>query len=326
MNPFRTVLAGLVLAVPFGAVAETSVEAQVHAASAIPPAGSYTQSCTAITFNGPTQTISAQCNRSSGGQSGTQLVITPCGSADIANINGQLRCETGTPPAGPYRTQCADAWVYGTELRAYCKRTPLSPLLYNSLAYASCKGPISVVGAGHLSCDQGIAIPNGSYKQSCEVAAYAWQGVIDSLFMDCKKLDGSWNWNQLSQPAKCTGDIWNDEGIPKCNRGGLPPAGSYTQSCTKPLRDNDVLFATCRISGNPLPVVTGRLASIKACNGADIFNESGALKCIPAAAAPPPPPRAAPPPPPPPAPTPTITKQLPKTIPTLLPPPPQVIK
>jgi len=319
MSPFRTILAGLVLTVPFLAVAETRVEAQVHAASAIPPAGSYKQSCTAITFNAGV--LSAQCNTAAGPQAGTSLVVAPCGSADIANINGQLRCETGTPPAGPYRSQCSDAWVYGTELRAYCKRTLLSPVVYNSLAYATCKGPITVVGAGHLSCDQGIAIPNGSYKQSCEVAAYAWQGVIDSLFMDCKKSNGAWNWNQLSQPSKCVGDIWNDEGIPRCNRGGLPPAGSYTQSCTKPLRDDDVLFATCRTSANPLPVVAARLASIKACNGADIFNQSGVLKCIPPAVA------AAPPPaPPPPAPTPTITKQIAKPIPTLLPPPQQFVK
>ena len=99
----------------------------------MPPPGSYSQSCTAITYNPPT--LSAQCNTAAGPQRGTQLVITPCGSADIANINGQLRCETGTPPAGPYRTQCADAWVYGTELRANCKKTLFSPVVYNSLAY-----------------------------------------------------------------------------------------------------------------------------------------------------------------------------------------------
>jgi hypothetical protein len=306
------ILVGLVVAAPLLA-AETRVEAQTHGATSVPPPGSYKQSCTAILFDG--QKLSAQCNTAAGPQTGTQLVVTPCGSADIANINGELRCETGTPPAGPYRAQCADAWVYGTELRAYCKKTPVSPRVYNSLAYATCKGPIVVVGAGHLSCDQGIAIPNGSYKQTCEVAAYAWQGVIDSLFMDCKKPDGTWNWNQLGQPAKCVGDIWNEEGIPRCNRGGLPPAGSYTQSCTKAWRLDDALFATCRVGPNPLPViVSSKLASISACNGADIFNENGALKCIPAAAPPPPPP------------APTFTKPVLRPLPTVLPTAPRVVK
>lgn len=298
MNKLIGIGVGVVGIVGTLAASAGSAGAQVHAAQPVPPRGSYSQSCLVRSFDG--RTLNAQCNDSRGMPRGTSLDIGPCGAADIENHDGQLRCSTGPVPQGAWRALCPDAWVYGSELRAYCRRT--FSAVYSSLKFGTCVGPIGVVGTGRLSCDQGKPAPPGSYRQTCTVVS--WDG--DNLQMESAKKDGTPNFNQLWRPGECTGDIYNQDGIPFCSRGALPPAGSYQASCSDVRRDGDKLFASCRSADGRFTLPTS-LASIAACGGRDIQNTNGKLECAP----PPPPP---PPPAATPAPAPTLRKPVPAKL------------
>jgi hypothetical protein len=56
------------------------------------PGGSYQQSCTNASMRGGT--LSADCRNNGGALVGSSLNVSRCGSnSDIANVNGQLRCQ-----------------------------------------------------------------------------------------------------------------------------------------------------------------------------------------------------------------------------------------
>ena len=74
-------------------------------AQAFPP-GSYQQSCTQVHWAG--STLVAECRRADGRMTGTGLPDAGRCTGGIANVNGQLTCGAGGPPAaarGPGREE-----------------------------------------------------------------------------------------------------------------------------------------------------------------------------------------------------------------------------
>jgi len=61
------------------------------------PNGSYQRSCTQLHWSG--STLVAECRRTDGRYTGTGLADAARCRSDIANIDGQLRCGGGAPPA-----------------------------------------------------------------------------------------------------------------------------------------------------------------------------------------------------------------------------------
>ena len=65
--------------------------------------------------------IAAKCRTMAGGWLPTTIEAYPCwaGGEDIANSNGHLTCDGGTP-AGSYTGSCAGISLAGTTLTASC--------------------------------------------------------------------------------------------------------------------------------------------------------------------------------------------------------------
>jgi hypothetical protein len=89
---------------------------------ALPPRGSYAQSCRDVFVNGIT--LNAQCQNRGGGWQLTQLGSFNTCQGEIHNFDGRLTCSRGTasPPAGSYRDSCKDIVVSGSLLSAQCRR------------------------------------------------------------------------------------------------------------------------------------------------------------------------------------------------------------
>ena len=65
-------------------------------------------------------------------------------------------------------------------------------------------------------------VPGGSYLDSCVNV----HGFGDRLIADCRRADGSWRRAVLPDVGSCAGDISNQNGHLRCDRGG-PPYGGY---------------------------------------------------------------------------------------------------
>jgi hypothetical protein len=125
-------------------------------------------------------------------------------------------------------------------------------------------------------------LPAGSYTQSCRDA---W---VDhgTLHASCQTRAGNWITSVLPDISRCRGDISNQDGQLRCNRGaappggshtqGSPPRGSYLQSCRDVWVDNDTLHASCQTRGGNW--ITSVLRDISRCRG-DIANQDGQLRC-----------------------------------------------
>ncbi|MBV8689673.1 MAG: CVNH domain-containing protein [Candidatus Eremiobacteraeota bacterium] len=134
MNRTITLLA--LIGLSFSLIAPAGVQAQYV------PGGSYQQSCSNIRVRG--NRLTASCTDSSGNSVRTSLNINRCNGSDIANVNGQLTCQTngnyygnqyygnryryrnsygygyGTPPSGSYQQSCSNARLRGNTLTATC--------------------------------------------------------------------------------------------------------------------------------------------------------------------------------------------------------------
>jgi len=83
----------------------------------------------------------------------------------------------------------------------------------------------------------------GSYQRSCVLAGTNCKtGTLSAL---CKTRQGSQNQTTLD-PRGCVGDIANMDGQLHCSKGGLPPGGSYTQSCQDIYVEGGILHAQCK--------------------------------------------------------------------------------
>jgi hypothetical protein len=126
--------------------------------------------------------------------------------------------------------------------------------------------------------------PFGSYQQTCSNLSTT-NGVLTA---SCKDAQGAiqqnlFPWNQ-SGGLQCAigSDIENNNGQLQCSRGGLPPEGSYTQTCRfiEVLVNGTQLLASCKDRhGNwgPFQVQVQDLAQCTP--GVDISNNNGSIVC-----------------------------------------------
>jgi CVNH domain len=113
-----------------------------------PPRGSYQRSCQSIGWD--CKTLTASCKSRQG--SNVQSSLTPPCIGDIANMNGVLRCSTGTaPPSGPYTNSCRDIWMGGGLLNAECRHSNGQWTTSPPLRVASCRNGIDNI-EGTLKC------------------------------------------------------------------------------------------------------------------------------------------------------------------------------
>lgn len=186
-------------------------------------------------------------------------------------------------PPGSWRDSCGEARAFsqngGKVLSARCSKAGGGSEL-SSLRYDQCRGDIANSN-GRLVCGNPgplpprppVAIPDGSYKQTCRNPSI----TNGRLYADCRDSRGTWNRSWID-PSLCRGrDIANIDGHLSCTvGGGAVPEGSYKQSCRNARVVLGILNAECR---------DGRGAwnrtSIdpRNCSGRDIANLNGRLSC-----------------------------------------------
>jgi hypothetical protein len=113
--------------------------------------------------------------------------------------------------------------------------------------------------------------PAGSYQQSCRNI----NANGGTLTAQCRTRSGGWPNTSLANYHQCIGDIQNQDGQLRCNRGASPPGGSYTGSCRDIWLDNQTLLANCQTRGGAW--VSSAL-DVSQCRG-DIQNQDGQLRC-----------------------------------------------
>ena len=114
--------------------------------------------------------------------------------------------------------------------------------------------------------------PPGGYQQSCRDSHIQGSTLVSS----CKDRGQTFRPTELRDFTQCLGDIFNDNGTLRCNRGALPPPGSYARSCEQTFVDGQNLRGNCRNRGGGLAATT--LLDYRRCTG-DISNDDGALRC-----------------------------------------------
>jgi hypothetical protein len=234
-----------------------------------PPAGSYQQSCRNISTNGGT--LTAQCRTRSGAWRNTSLPNYHQCVGDIQNQNGQLRCNRGAaPPGGSYQQSCRDVWIDNGTLHASCRNRGGAWITSDLPNVSQCRGDIQNQD-GQLRCNRGALPPGGSYTASCRDIWLDNQ----TLHANCQNRGGGWVSTALDV-SQCRGDIQNQDGQLRCNRGADAPKGSYTASCRDIWVDGNILHASC--SNGSGAWIPGAIVGFGACQG-DIFNFNGALLC-----------------------------------------------
>lgn len=114
-----------------------------------------------------------------------------------------------------------------------------------------------------------ITIPSGTYTNKCKNCS-----LIDGvLTCTCKNNRGNYSKISNIEMSKCVNkDINTDyHGVLLCNL----PKGSYLQSCTSCVIDNNDLSCMCV---NPYRKYINSKLNIKQCQG-DITSQDGVLKC-----------------------------------------------
>jgi hypothetical protein len=175
-------------------------------------------------------------------------------------------------PSGSYRQTCAVESFGGDSITARCKDRAgnFRPTMINLVS--QCVGDISN-DDGALRCNRGGMPPPGSYLQSCERTFVAGSALTSV----CRSRDGQrMVHTTLTDFRNCTGDIHNDNGFLSCSRGGIPPPGSYTQSCEQTSVSGETLFSLCRNRNGGL--VRAQLNNFRQCTR-DINNNDGVLNC-----------------------------------------------
>lgn len=188
------------------------------------PFGSYLLSCRGASvqqFGGGGGKLTAFCKTNEGQYVQSTLPL-PC-NADIANINGQLRCGAGTaanqPPSGSYQQSCNAIYMTGQVLHATCRRRD-GQLWQTTLNAANCTADIANID-GQLSCMGNGNFnqpPSGTYQQSCNGAFM--NGTI--LVARCRDMNGQMVSTQLNVQG-CGQDIANINGNLSCGRQNLTP-------------------------------------------------------------------------------------------------------
>ncbi len=241
-----------------------------HAAQAL-PAGGYQQSCRDSSVQG--DTLRSMCKDRGGNLRPTQLQNFAQCVGDIFNDDGNLRCSRGAlPPAGGYAQSCEQTFVESQSLRSKCRNRAGRMIETTLPDFRQCVGEI-FNDDGNLRCSRGAKPPPGGYTQSCE------QTFVNGPNLNSKCLNraGRQITTTLLNFGQCVGDIFNADGNLRCSRGGLPPTGEYTQSCTGSYMDGATLHSSCKtITG---AYIEASLINLGACRST-IGNINGVLTCV----------------------------------------------
>jgi hypothetical protein len=251
------------------------------------PSGSYLQTCRNIQIQG--SALFAYCLDTDGRWRAAGLYEFRECTGDIANVDGELRCERRVDrgrPYGSYLLTCRDIKRHNDRLDAECE-TGGGHWRHTSLDDIDrCAGPI-VNDDGHLACSRGGSLPRGSYVETCR-HIYLRGGTLRAA---CQDRDGRWVWTSLDGWDNCREGIVNIDGQLRCvvgrdddrdrdrdrdrYRDRLPP-GSYRQTCRNITMRGSTLRAECD-TGQGRWVWT-ELPDVDRCRG-EIQNIDGQLRC-----------------------------------------------
>lgn len=190
-----------------------------------PPPGSYLRTCRDVRVPGG-RDITALCEtRQPGRFQATRLDDFRSCASDIANINGDLRCERRRPPPPPpvvgppgsYQRTCNRLQFDRGILSAVC-RTQNGEWRATSLNVSTCQPGADIANInGRLTCPPRAARrpPPGSYMRTCRNIHV---GPIGTLRAECRTMNGAWVAAALPPDACRPGrDIANINGRLVCN-------------------------------------------------------------------------------------------------------------
>lgn len=233
-----------------------------------PPPGSYSRTCSDVTAD--EAGLYANCRDRRRKLWRTVLTNWRACTADIANLDGRLSCGSRPLPAGSYRETCRDIAVDNNVLAATCRSRSGHWLRTQLAQFDACTSDISNQN-GRLTCLKNNP-PAGSYTQSCrDISAHT-----TTLFADCRTRSGNWNKTYLYNFGRCTGDIYNSDGLLRCPNGLTVPNGSYSRSCRNTFNNSGELNGSCRKRGGAWQNTS--LSNFADCTG-DISNNDGDLTC-----------------------------------------------
>jgi hypothetical protein len=139
--------AAVVLAIVVVGVLAATAAAQFGARV---PRGSYSRTCTNETMIG--SVLTAECKDQNGETIRTRLYIGTC-VGDIANVFGELVCESRRLPAGSYTRTCTACRAEGSSLQCTCRDIKQQPIR-TTLDLSSCEWRRDIYNKdGHLQCD-----------------------------------------------------------------------------------------------------------------------------------------------------------------------------
>ena len=139
-----------------GGIALAGLSSSAHA-QGVPPAGSYTQTCKAISMLGPF-TLTGTCQQENGGFEQSALDLRACaGGSDVSNNNGILQCaEHIGAPAGSYINSCEFISISGNNLSANCANFDASVFPFTELDLGTCVSGSDISNNnGELQCNTG---------------------------------------------------------------------------------------------------------------------------------------------------------------------------
>jgi hypothetical protein len=84
--------------------------------------------------------------------------------------------------------------------------------------------------------------PPGSYQESC--VSYGVENA--NLWGWCRNVQGTPIFSYLENYKECSDPPWNSNGILRCNKGNMPPSGSYRDSCEDIWVEAGNLHAKCK--------------------------------------------------------------------------------
>jgi hypothetical protein len=272
---------GLALAGAFVAVG------LVPAAAQSAPSGSYLQTCSDVRVFG--NRLEARCTNSAGAVVSSRLDLNSCQNADIANVEGTLRCVSYDLPPGPYQQSCDGVAMQGQTLYAVCRNASGVPQR-TSLDLNSCRGGTLSNVNGNLRCMESLDtgnssdLPDGPFLQSCS-GSYMQGSMLNAY---CRTQSGATVRSSIDVSQCNNTVIANIDGNLRCiqNRADAAntgpaistvPGGSYQQTCNSTAFQGSMLSATCS-TPNGQPITSSLdLSSCQA--NSDIVNSNGRLEC-----------------------------------------------
>ncbi len=206
-----------------------------------PPTGSYTQTCRFVWLDG--NRLHAECkNRSGTWVQSTLDDANLCPAGSVANLDGTLACNYGSPVSGSYAQSCRDVWVVNNTLHAECETIAGNWLATSLGGINQCSGGASNIN-GILQC---ASTSGPNYPASSQVAGamlydqeqsnWCWAATGQMIMQyfgtdvhQCdevkteKGLENCCGYPRFSLPSLAD-DQMNCQG---CDCGGSPPYSQY---------------------------------------------------------------------------------------------------